>query len=88
MAVILLRKDDEAISAMSHELSTMSHDCVILSAAKNLDCYAHLRNQALLFLPQHDGVEPEQGQRNRADHCHHSRPARPSAEEDVDYCGD
>ena len=38
------RKDDEAISAMSHELSAMSHDRVILSAAKNLDCYADLCN--------------------------------------------
>ena len=27
----------------------MSHDCVILSAAKNLDCYAGLCNQALVL---------------------------------------
>ena len=41
------QKDDEAISAMSHELSAMSHERVILSAAKNLGRYADLCNQAL-----------------------------------------
>jgi len=52
---VLPQKDDEAISAMSHELSAMSHDRVILSAAKNLDCYADLCNQALGHL-SHLGV--------------------------------